>query len=69
MTVTQDLLGYLAPRVVVDFLKTRDPRQHVVLTGRGAPPALIEAADIVSEVLPVKHPFKAGVKAQQGIEF
>src|SRR2546421_5533567 len=62
-------LGYLDPNVVVDFLKTRDPRQHVVLTGRGAPPAIIELADIVSEVVAVKHPFKSGVKAQQGIEF
>ncbi|GAC1466987.1 MAG: cob(I)yrinic acid a,c-diamide adenosyltransferase [Isosphaeraceae bacterium] len=62
-------LGYLDPRVVVDFLKTRDPRQHVVLTGRGAPQALIDVADIVSEVLPIKHPYKQGVKAQLGIEF
>jgi cob(I)alamin adenosyltransferase len=62
-------LGYLDPQVVVDFLKTRDPRQHVVLTGRGAPPAVIEIADIVSEVVPVKHPYRQGVKAQLGIEF
>jgi cob(I)alamin adenosyltransferase len=62
-------LGYLDPRVVVDFLKARNPRQHVVLTGRGAPPAIIEAADLVSEIVPVKHPFRSGVKAQQGIEF
>jgi cob(I)alamin adenosyltransferase len=62
-------LGYLDPHLVVDFLKARDSRQHVVLTGRGAPPALIEAADIVSEIVPIKHPFKSGVKAQLGIEF
>jgi cob(I)alamin adenosyltransferase len=62
-------LGYLDPAVVVDFLKTRDPRLHVVLTGRGAPPAIIELADLVSEVVPIKHPFKSGIKAQQGIEF
>ena len=62
-------LGYLDPQVVVDFLKARDPRQHVVLTGRGAPPAVVEAADLVSEIVPIKHPFKAGVKAQLGIEF
>jgi cob(I)alamin adenosyltransferase len=62
-------LGYLDPRVVVDFLKARDPRQHVILTGRGAPPVIIEAADIVSEVVPIKHPYKSGIKAQQGIEF
>jgi cob(I)alamin adenosyltransferase len=62
-------LGYLDPKVVVEFLKARDPRQHVILTGRGAPAELIEAADIVSEILPVKHPYKSGVQAQLGIEF
>jgi cob(I)alamin adenosyltransferase len=62
-------LGYLDPQVVVDFLKTRDPRQHIVLTGRGAPPAIIEIADIVSDIQAIKHPYKSGVKAQLGIEF
>jgi len=62
-------LGYLDPQVVVAFLKARDPRQHVVLTGRGAPPEVIEAADLVSEVVPIKHPYRSGVKAQLGIEF
>jgi cob(I)alamin adenosyltransferase len=62
-------LGYLDPNVVVEFLKARDPRQHVVLTGRGAPAEIIEAADLVSEVVAVKHPYKAGVRAQLGIEF
>ena len=62
-------LGYLDPGPVVEFLKARDPRQHVVLTGRGAPPAIIEAADLVSEVVPIKHPYKSGIKAQRGIEF
>src|SRR5262245_10634658 len=62
-------LGYLDPEPVVAFLRARDPRQHVVLTGRGAPPAIIEAADLVSEVVAVKHPYRSGIKAQQGIEF
>jgi cob(I)alamin adenosyltransferase len=62
-------LGYLDPQIVVDFLKARDPRQHVVLTGRGAPAALIDVADVVSEIVPIKHPYKLGVKAQLGIEF
>ncbi len=62
-------LGYLDPAPVVEFLKARNPRQHVILTGRGAPAALIEAADLVSEVVPIKHPYKAGIKAQRGIEF
>ena len=57
------------PTLVIEFLKARNPRQHVVLTGRGAPAALIEAADLVSEIRPIKHPYKSGIKAQQGIEF
>jgi len=62
-------LGYLDPAEVVAFLKTRDPDLHVVLTGRGAPPEVRDLADMVSEIMPVKHHYKAGVKAQQGIEF
>jgi cob(I)alamin adenosyltransferase len=62
-------LGYLDPGLVVDVLKARDPRQHVILTGRGAPPSIIEVADLVSEIVPIKHPYKAGIKAQPGIEF
>jgi cob(I)alamin adenosyltransferase len=62
-------LGYLDPQAVAAFLKARNPRQHVVLTGRGAPAAIIEAADLVSEVVAVKHPYRSGIKAQQGIEF
>ncbi len=62
-------LGYLDPKVVVEVLKGRDPRQHVILTGRGAPAEIIEAADLVSEVVPIKHPYKQGVQAQLGIEF
>jgi cob(I)alamin adenosyltransferase len=62
-------LGYLDPQEVVAFLKARDPDLHVVLTGRGAPPEVCEFADTVSEIAAVKHHYKAGVKAQQGIEF
>lgn len=62
-------LGYLDPNVVVEFLRGRDPKQHVVLTGRGAPPEIIALGDIVSEVVPIKHPYRSGVKAQLGIEF
>ena len=62
-------LGYLDPELVVAVLKARNPRQHVVLTGRGAPPAIIEAADLVSEIVAIKHPYRSGIKAQQGIEF
>src|SRR4029077_17603763 len=62
-------LGYLDPKEVIEFLKTKDPDLHVVLTGRGAPPEICEFADMVSEIQPIKHHYKAGVKAQQGIEF
>jgi cob(I)alamin adenosyltransferase len=62
-------LGYLDPREVLAVLRGRDPALHVVLTGRGAPPEVCEAADTVSEIRAVKHHYKAGVQAQQGIEF
>ncbi|MBV9125334.1 MAG: cob(I)yrinic acid a,c-diamide adenosyltransferase [Planctomycetes bacterium] len=62
-------LGYLDPAEVATFLKTKPPDLHVVLTGRGAPPEIRELADTVSEIQAVKHHYKAGIKAQQGIEF
>jgi cob(I)alamin adenosyltransferase len=62
-------LGYLDPAEVIETLKQRDPDLHVVLTGRGAPPEICDFADCVSEVRMVKHHYKAGIKAQQGIEF
>lgn len=62
-------LGYLDPAEVIEFLKTKPADLHVVLTGRGAPPALCDFADCVSEVQMIKHHYKAGVQAQQGIEF
>lgn len=53
---------------VLAALAARPPRQHVVITGRAAPPALIEVADTVTEMNVVKHAFQAGIKAQKGIE-
>ena len=61
--------GYLPTDDVVAALKAKPRDLHVVVTGRNAPPALIEAADLVTEMTLVKHPFRAGVKAQKGIEF
>ncbi|MGD9870576.1 MAG: cob(I)yrinic acid a,c-diamide adenosyltransferase [Thauera sp.] len=55
-------------RVIAD-LRARPPMQHVVVTGRGAPPALVEAADTVTDMTPVKHAFAAGVKAMSGMEW
>ncbi|MBA3448425.1 MAG: cob(I)yrinic acid a,c-diamide adenosyltransferase [Pseudaminobacter sp.] len=60
---------YLDLEMVVSALKNRREGLHVVVTGRNAKPALIEAADLVTEMGAVKHHFSAGVKAQQGIEF
>ena len=60
---------YLPLDDVVTALKAKRGDLHVVVTGRNARPELIEAADLVTEMTLVKHPFRAGVKAQQGIEF
>ncbi len=60
---------YLPLAEVLAGLSAKPPDQHVVVTGRNAPPALIEAADLVTEMTLVKHPFRAGIKAQRGIEF
>ena len=54
---------------VLALLDERPAAVHVVLTGRDAPPELVERADLVTEMTCVKHPFDCGVKAQQGIEF
>ncbi len=62
--------GYLDAGEVVDFLETeKPPMTHVVLTGRNAPERLIEAADLVTEMTLVRHPFRDGIKAQPGVEF
>ncbi|MEX3014692.1 cob(I)yrinic acid a,c-diamide adenosyltransferase [Gymnodinialimonas hymeniacidonis] len=61
---------YLDIDEVVDFLLHEKPQMtHVCLTGRNAKPELIEAADLVTEMTLVKHPFRDGVKAQKGVEF
>jgi cob(I)alamin adenosyltransferase len=62
--------GYLDEAEVLAFLATeKPPLTHVVLTGRNAGEAMIEAADLVTEMTLIKHPFRAGIKAQQGVEF
>ena len=60
---------YLPLDEVLAVLATKPDDLHVVITGRNAKPELIEAADLVTEMTMVKHPFRAGVKAQKGIEF
>jgi len=54
---------------VVEFLKNKPEKLHVVVTGRNAKDELIEIADLVTEMTQIKHPFRSGVKAQVGIEF
>jgi cob(I)alamin adenosyltransferase len=61
-------LGLLPLDEVLDALIERPPRQHLVVTGRAAPKELIEIADTVTEMRPIKHAFDAGVQAQKGIE-
>ncbi len=61
--------GWLDVEEVLEVLRRRPPGQHVVITGRDAPPPLIEFADLVTEMREVKHPYHAGVRAQKGIEF
>ncbi|MCK8515383.1 cob(I)yrinic acid a,c-diamide adenosyltransferase [Methylonatrum kenyense] len=59
---------YLDLAQVLEDLAARPPMQHVIVTGRNAPPALVEVADTVTEMKLTKHAFQAGVKAQKGIE-
>jgi cob(I)alamin adenosyltransferase len=60
---------YLPVEEVLEAAAARGPMQHFVVTGRKAPAALIEMADLVTEMTQVKHPFRDGLKAQAGIEF
>ncbi|MEL7938147.1 cob(I)yrinic acid a,c-diamide adenosyltransferase [Pseudomonas delhiensis] len=61
--------GYLELDAVLADIAARPAHQHVVVTGRAAQPGMIEAADTVTEMGLVKHAFKAGIKAQKGVEF
>ena len=61
--------GWVDVDEVVQVLRDRPADQHVVITGRDAPPALVEAADLVMETTKVKHPMDAGQKGQRGIEW
>ena len=74
MVILDELLGSVKAGLVplddvLALVRDKPPALHLVLTGRGAPPELIEAADLVTEMRPVKHPFQQGIKAQRGIEF
>lgn len=59
----------LDPKDVIEAIQARPAELTVVLTGRGAPPAIIELADLVTEMQCVKHPYQRGMPAQYGIDF
>jgi len=59
---------YVQLEQVLAAVAARPPRQHVVITGRGAPDGLVAVADTVTEMRVIKHAFDAGIKAQKGIE-
>lgn len=62
--------GLLSLEQVLALLERKPPQLHIVLTGRGAPPELIERADLVTEMRLVKHPYRdQGIAAQRGVEF
>ena len=61
--------NYLPIADVLEALEAKPDDLHIVITGRNAKPELIDAADLVTEMTMVKHPFRGGVKAQKGIEF
>lgn len=62
--------GWIGGEEIADFLSQHKPSwQHVILTGRNAPPELIAVANTVTEMTRIKHAFETGIKAEQGIEF
>jgi cob(I)alamin adenosyltransferase len=74
MVVLDEILGSIkaglvSEEEVLELARSRPADLHLVLTGRGATPAVVEEADLVTEMREVKHHFKAGVPAQRGIEF
>jgi cob(I)alamin adenosyltransferase len=61
--------GWIPVDEVLEVLQNRPEMQHIIITGRHAPEALVEYADLVTEMNVVKHPYQQGIKAQPGIEF
>ncbi|MGH7322592.1 MAG: cob(I)yrinic acid a,c-diamide adenosyltransferase [Candidatus Rokuibacteriota bacterium] len=61
--------GLLEPGPVIEALRTRPSELTVVLTGRGAPPEILEIADLVTEMRSLKHPYQQGIPARYGIDF
>ena len=74
VVVLDEVLGAVNAGLVpldelLELVRARPPELHLVLTGRNVPPELVELADLVSEIQPIKHPLQQGIKAQRGIEF
>lgn len=61
--------GLVSLETVIGLVEAKPEMLHLILTGRDAPDALIERADLVTEMREIKHPFRAGIMAQRGIEF
>ncbi len=74
MVVLDEVLGAINAKIVsveqvLSLIQRKPPMVHLVLTGRGAPPEIIDAADLVTEMRLIKHPYEQGVVAQKGVEF
>ena len=75
MIVLDEILGSIKAGLitldqVLELIRDKPPASHLVLTGRNAPDTLIDAADLVTEMREVKHPYRLqGITAQRGIEF
>ncbi len=74
LVVLDEMLGAVKAGMVpldelLELLRSQPTELQLVLTGRGAPPELVDLADLVSEIQPIKHPLQQGIKAQRGIEF
>ena len=61
--------GLVDAAEILSLIKIRPPQMHLVFTGRNALPELIDAADLVTEMKLIKHPYQQGIAAQSGIEF
>ncbi|MCB2228172.1 MAG: cob(I)yrinic acid a,c-diamide adenosyltransferase [Desulfarculaceae bacterium] len=61
--------GFVSPQEVIELIKAKPPRLHLLLTGRSCPPEVQEMVDMVTVMEPKRHHAKAGVEAQEGVEF
>jgi cob(I)alamin adenosyltransferase len=74
MVILDEVLGAVKAGLVtteqlLDLIAAKPPAVHLVLTGRGAPQEIVDAADLVTEMRPIKHPYEQGIVAQKGVEF